>query len=236
MNEQLSLAVSLSDTETFESFVVGDNVQLLSHLKTLFDEQDKGESRPWLNFIYGETGVGKSHLMYALCQQAQKNDLNSVYLSFKEKEQYSVEILDGLQHCQLLCLDNVEDLQDSRVWQVGVFDLINRIKEQGTCTLVFAAASNPKNLQFSLADLASRLTWGLSLKLHPLNDEQRCNALVNRALLRGITMPEKVAAYLVNHWQRDMPSLMSTLDKLDALSLQQQRKLTIPFVKSALNL
>ncbi|MEI8647476.1 hypothetical protein P4S73_05115 [Paraglaciecola sp. Hal342] len=49
-------------------------------------------------------------------------------------------------------------------------------------------------------------------------------------------MPEKVAVYLVNHWQRDMPSLMNTLDKLDQLSLQQQRKLTIPFVKEALNL
>jgi DnaA family protein len=49
-------------------------------------------------------------------------------------------------------------------------------------------------------------------------------------------MPEEVANFLLTHVPRDMTNLISVLDALDALSLQEKRKLTIPFVKSALNI
>jgi DnaA family protein len=234
MSKQLSLPVNLRDNETFDSFVLGDNGQLVGHLQSLTEPLSEINPQSWLTFISAESGVGKSHLLYALCQHAQQHNVSSVYLNFHEKDALSVEMLDGLEHCQLICLDDINALEGSNSWQIAVFDLINRVKEQGTARLIITANSPAKHLNFELADLLSRLSWGLSYKLHALNDEQRCEALLNRASQRGLKMPINVASYLVNHWQRDMPALMNTLDKLDQLSLQQQRKLTIPFVKASL--
>lgn len=236
MTKQLSLAVNLRDTETFDSFVMGDNCQLVGHLHSLIEPFTEINKQSWLTFIGAESGVGKSHLLYALCQHAQQHNVSSVYLNCHEKEDLSVDMLEGLEHCQLICLDDIDALKGSNSWQIAVFDLINRVKEHGTAKLVITANTQAKHLSFELADLVSRLNWGLSYKLHGLNDEQRCDALLNRASQRGLKMPVNVASYLVNHWQRDMPALMNTLDKLDELSLQQQRRLTIPFVKASLGL
>jgi DnaA family protein len=236
MSKQLSLAVNLRDSETFASFVIGDNNQLIAHLHSLIEPLSEVNKQPWLTYISAESGLGKSHLLYALCQHAQQHNVSSVYLNCHEKNTLSVDMLEGLEHCQLICLDDVDALQGSNDWQIAVFDLINRVKEQGTAKLLISANTPAKHLNFKLADLVSRLSWGLSYKLHALNDEQRCEVLLNRASQRGLKMPINVATYLVNHWQRDMPALMNTLDKLDQLSLQQQRKLTIPFVKASLGL
>ncbi|MFT5311925.1 MAG: DnaA family protein [Paraglaciecola sp.] len=236
MSKQLSLAVNLRDTETFDSFVMGDNSQLVSHLHSLIEPLAEVNKQGWLTFISAESGVGKSHLLYALCQHAQQHGVSSVYLNCHDIEALSVEMLESLEHCQLICLDDIDGLNGSNSWQVAVFDLINRVQEQGTAKLVITANTQATHLSFKLADLVSRLSWGLSFKLYGLNDEQRCDALLNRASQRGLKMPINVANYLVNHWQRDMPALMNTLDKLDELSLQQQRKLTIPFVKASLGL
>ncbi|MFT4938730.1 MAG: DnaA family protein [Paraglaciecola sp.] len=236
MTKQLSLPVNLRDTETFDSFVVGNNQQLVSMLIGLTEQANNIPDTPWLTFISGDTGVGKSHLLYALCQQAQNKGLSCVYLNFNDQESFSLEMLEDLEHSQVICLDDIDALQGSKAWQIGVFDLINRIKENGTSRLVITANASPNNLQLELADLISRLAWGISYKLNALNDEQRSEALIKRAEQRGLSMPKKVATYLVNHWRRDMPALMTTLDKLDVISLQEQRKLTIPFVKTTLDL
>ncbi|MEP1551519.1 MAG: DnaA regulatory inactivator Hda, partial [Paraglaciecola sp.] len=81
-----------------------------------------------------------------------------------------------------------------------------------------------------------RLSWGTSFQVHSLTDEQRQEALIVKASHRGLNMSRDVARYLVTHWQRDMPALIQSLDILDEKSLQQQRKLTIPFVKDTLSL
>lgn len=236
MSKQLSLAVNLRDTETFDSFIVGENAQLVHTVKSLLNQTSSKGHTLWLTFISGDHGVGKSHLLFSLCHKAQATAVNAVYLSFKDKGQFTTEVLDGLEHSQLICLDDADELSKSMEWQVAVFDLLNRVKERGKTQVVVCANSGPKSLDLQLADLASRFAWGVSYNLQGLNDEQRGLALLTRARQRGLNMPLKVASYLVNHWQRDMPALMKTLDKLDELSLQQQRKLTIPFVKQALNL
>jgi DnaA family protein len=148
----------------------------------------------------------------------------------------SPDVLMGLEHYRLICLDDIEKLQGESAWQIAVFDLINRIKEQGNSCLVITGNQPPKQLSLELPDLISRLSWGTNFQLYSLTDEQRQQALIVKAQHRGLNMSKDVARYLVNHWQRDMPALISSLDILDEQSLQQQRKLTIPFVKVILSL
>ena len=102
--------------------------------------------------------------------------------------------------------------------------------------MILCARFPLQSLPLQLPDLLSRLSWGVSFRVVTLNDIERCKALILRAEQRGLVMSVDVAKFLLNHLQRDLPALIKCLDKLDELSLQQQRKLTIPFVKSTLNL
>ena len=242
MPEQLPLAVNLPDDETFSSFVEGSNTQLVGHLRQVVKvisspvATEPTQPVPFLSFISGEAGYGKSHLLYALCHLANSCSRSHIYLNMNTCLEYDVSMLEGLETVELICLDDIQALKGHKEWQVALFDLINRVKEQGRSHLVISANSGPSALELELPDLRSRLAWGVSFSIQPLDDEQRCSALINRAEQRGLNMTTDVARYLITHCQRDMPNLMAALQTLDKCSLQAQRKLTIPFVKQALDI
>jgi len=232
VSNQLTLPIGLKDTESFASFIPGKNIQICSHLNQLLVQFEADKSNNWLTYLFSDSGLGKSHLLYATCQQAELAGQSCVYLSFKEKQQMAPEVLQGLEHYRLICLDDIENLQGERAWQVAVFDLINRVKEHNDGCLVITGNHPPNQLSLELPDLLSRLSWGTNFQLYSLTDLQRQEALIVKAQHRGLNMSKDVAKYLVNHWQRDMPALVESLDILDEQSMQQQRKLTIPFVKT----
>jgi DnaA family protein len=74
----------------------------------------------------------------------------------------------------------------------------------------------------------------LLLTLQELNDEEKIKALQLRAHLRGLHLSDEVAQYLLNHSPRDMSKLFEILAHLDKHSLEESRRLTIPFVKKIL--
>jgi DnaA family protein len=236
VSSQLSLPIGLKDTESFASFIPGQNAQACSYLNQLFAEREGKKVNNWLTYLFSDSGMGKSHLLYATCQQAELADETCIYLSFNEKQHMSPDVLVGLENYRLICLDDIQELQGEDAWQIAVFDLINRVKEQSNSCLVITGDQPPQQLSLELPDLISRLSWGTNFQLYSLTDQQRQQALIVKAQHRGLNMSKDVARYLVNHWQRDMPALIASLDILDEQSLQQQRKLTIPFVKSILAL
>lgn len=236
VSSQLLLPIGLKDTESFASFIPGQNAQACAHLKELFSQLETKVGNNWLTYLFSDSGLGKSHLLYATCQQAELAGQSCIYLSFKEKQHMSPDILVGLESYRLICLDDIEKLQGESAWQIAVFDLINRVKEQNNGYLVITGDQPSQQLSIELPDLVSRLSWGTNFQLYSLTDEQRQQALIVKAQHRGLSMSKDVAKYLVNHWQRDMTALIASLDILDEQSMQQQRKLTIPFVKAILDL
>ena len=118
-------------------------------------------------------------------------------------------------------------------WERALFDLFNRVRDSGS-TLLVAAEKRPAQSGFDLADLASRLGWGVTYTLKPLDEGDVLQALTCRATARGLELPEETAQFLLRRFPRDLPSLFALFDALDAASLVEQRRLTIPFVKSVL--
>jgi DnaA family protein len=87
----------------------------------------------------------------------------------------------------------------------------------------------------SLPDLESRLTWGLTEQLTPLDDTQKLIALQYRASQGGLVLTNEVVNFLLTRLSRDMTTLIDSLDALDKASILQQRKITIPFIKEVLD-
>ena len=71
--------------------------------------------------------------------------------------------------------------------------------------------------------------------LKPLADRDVIEALACRAQARGLELPEETAQYLLRRFPRDLPTLFALFDTLDMASLVEQRRLTVPFVKSVLD-
>ena len=226
MPVQLALDLQLRESSTFENFVVGDNDIVIDFLKQMPSSQ--GEQQL---FIWGGSCSGKSHLLQAVCQLVSQKKMTTTYLSLAQLINYSPEVLDGLENINLVCIDDIQKIEQHAAWQEQLFNLINRMREMGN-KLLFAASLPPNEINIQLEDLRSRLNWGPAVQLEYLNDTMKQKALQLRANMKGFELPQQVAAYILKNYSRDMAALFEKLEQLDQASLQQQRRLTIPFVKT----
>lgn len=229
---QLPLSVQIRDDATFENFFSGDNAALVNMLD--MDQQVGGVDSEQFIYLYGVPGVGCSHLLQAACHQVDRRKGRSIYLPMKELVHYPSKLLEGMERLQLVCVDDVSAVAGIPEWEEGLFDLFNRLRDSRTRLLV-AADCPPKRLAILLADLVSRLSWGLVFQVQPLSDRDKVSALQLRAHLRGLDLNEDVARYIIYRSNRDMGHLFKMLQKLDSASLRAKRKLTIPFVKQVMN-
>ncbi|ARD46375.1 MULTISPECIES: DnaA regulatory inactivator Hda [Colwelliaceae] len=230
---QLTLSVQLPDDETFASFQSESNQMVVQQLTHFLDHMGDVNKQVHSLFLFGLTGVGKSHLLHASCAYADTLGITSLCLSFSELTQLSVDVLDGLENIDLVCLDDIQLIAGNKKWQQGVFDLYNRMVEQNKCLIITGDQSVAK-LNISLPDLVSRLSWGLTEQLKPLSDKEKSFALQYRAQQRGLYMSDEVASFLINRLSRDMTSLIAALEQLDQASIREKRRITIPFIKDVL--
>lgn len=226
---QYTLAVTLPDDETLQSFYGADSSPVVQFITQFL--QPSPAQLPL--YLFGANGSGKSHLLYAACVHAQELGLTSQLLALDDFRHYSPRLFDGLEQLDLVCLDNIQAVAGDSHWQVALFDLYNRVVEHGK-KLIIVADEAPTQLGITLPDLVSRLQACTAFQLRLLSDEDKQKLLQQKARIRGIELPDEVARYLFNRQQRDLRALVQMLDKLDKASMVHQRKLTIPFVKDVL--
>ena len=226
IHPQLPLGFEAGELFTFESFVAGSNFVA----KGLAQQTALGEGEKQLYF-WGEPGLGKSHLLQASCNLAARNQQTVCYLTQTEIANQSVEMFDGLEQVELICLDDIETWLSNSVWETALFDLINRVRENNN-RLIMASTQPPDEVFVKLPDLRSRLSWGPVFQLQDLSDKEKFQALRYRARQSGLELPENVADYLMQRYPRDMFGLFERLAVLDKASMAMQRRLTIPLIKS----
>ena len=132
-----------------------------------------------------------------------------------------------------MCLDGLERVSDDASWNAAIFRL-HTLMQDGPGRLYVASTAPPASLRFRLPDLRSRLLAARVHQLHELDEEGQIAALEQRAARRGLELSREAAAYLVHRMPRDMHSLCSVLDRLDVAALVAQRRLTVPFLRQAL--
>lgn len=229
---QLSLAIRLPDDATFNNYYPGVNAAALDYVERLCDF-DAGWMESLL-YLWGQQGVGCSHLLQAACLQFELTGRSAIYLPLAELVHYTPEIVENLEQYDLVCLDDLQCIAGKKQWEEALFHLFNRLRDSGK-QLLLAADAPPRGLSIQLADLQSRLSLALVFQLHILSDEDKLNALQLRASKRGVQLSDDVATFILSRGSRDMAALFELLDKLDKASLQAKHKLTIPFVKQVLN-
>jgi len=225
---QLPLSVRLADDATFANYLPAANAAALSHA------QQVASGSLDLLYLWGKSGSGRSHLLQAACLHAQQSGQQAFYLPLAELISYTADMLDGLERCDLLALDDIQAIQSHTDWQEALFHLFNRLRDSGK-RLLIAADAPPRELPLQLADLRSRLSLALIFQLIPLTDDEKISALGGRAAQRGLLLSDEALRFILSRGERSMGALFELLEQLDRASLQAQRKLTIPFIKQVLN-
>ncbi|UCC57359.1 MAG: DnaA regulatory inactivator Hda [Gammaproteobacteria bacterium] len=226
---QLPLGLALRDSARFASFFPGPNAEAVRCLQLA--AVGEGET---LVFLSGDTGLGKTHLLQAACHEAARREHAAAYLPLNELKSLSPELFDEMEAMQLLCIDDVDAIAGLPEWEAGLFHLFNRTRESGS-RLLITGSGHVDRLGIKLPDLVSRLGWGVTYTLKPIDNDSVHMALMHRARSRGLELPEETAAFLLKRIPRDLPSVFTLLDRLDEASMVEQRRLTIPFVKAVLD-
>lgn len=224
--DQLTLGIGLDDDANFENFLASEeNRSLLSYLK------EGGADR--FVYLWGNGSPGLSHLLQASCHRASAEGLGAIYVPLSERAQFPPEILVGAESLALVCLDDIDCIAGIPEWESAIFTAFNSLQLTGT-RLIVSSARPAQQLEIELPDLHSRLQSGLVFQLFELSDEDKLLALQLRAKSRGLELPDAVGEFILLRAERNLKALMQILDELDRSSLQQQRKLTVPLVKSTL--
>lgn len=225
---QLPLGVRLRDSSRFAGYFAGRNREPVATLLALAPR-----ARPVAVWLCGPSGTGKTHLLQALCARAGEQGQSAAYFPLQQVAALGPGVLAGCGELDWVCLDDVGAVAGLDGWEKALFALYTELEESGGRLLVTANVP-PAGLEIALRDLASRLSGGLVLRLHPLDDAEQIAALTLRAGQRGLELPEETARYLLARLPRDMHTLGVFLDTLDDASLAAQRRLTVPFVSQVL--
>ena len=223
--QQLPLSVRLRDTARFASYVPGRNAEVVSLLA-------KGErAAPRVLWLWGRAGTGKTHLLQAACAAAGERGGSATYLDLEAAAEPAW--LEGCEALDLVCLDGLDAAVGDAAWSAAIFRL-HTLMQDGAGRLYVTSTQPPASIGFQLPDLRSRLLASSVHQLHELDEPGQVEALQLRARQRGLELSDDAAWYLVHRLPRDMHSLFGVLDHLDQASLAAQRRLTIPFLREAL--
>ncbi|HAT9206460.1 TPA: DnaA regulatory inactivator Hda [Legionella pneumophila subsp. pneumophila] len=230
MNKQLALAIKLNDEATLDDFNWGNNTLLQQQLiEMLSFKADR------LLYLWGPKGSGKSHLLQACCQAINLTQ-SAIYLPLAFLKEWGPQSIEGLEDQTLICIDDINTIANDSTWEEALFHLYNKIKDSERSLLIISGNQPPIKCDIKLADLRSRLSWGLVIQLNELNDDEKINTLKMRAAKRGFELPESVGHFLLNRCSRNMHDLYELLNQLDDASWEAHRKITIPFVKNILKI
>jgi DnaA-homolog protein len=219
--KQLALGVKLRANAVFANFFPGPNVEILAALE---------RANPDPIWLWGNSGCGKTHLLQAVCAATGGP---AAYFPLHRSLALPAGALHGLADCRVVCVDDVDAVAGDREWEQALFRLFNEACESHA-RLIFAARSAPRQIEWRLDDWRSRAAACVVYQVRELDEPGRAQALRLRARQRGLELPPETLDYLMKRLPRDLQSLLDVLDELDEASLVAQRRLTIPFIRDAL--
>lgn len=207
--QQLLLDIRPPALPDLAHFVVGRNHELMIQLEAML----AGSATERMMYLWGRPHCGKTYLLLAWANACRLRGL--------------AVGTDAQQDTQVTIIDHADDWDEAQ--QLAAFARYNRVRESGGLWLA-AGRVPPADLPL-IPELRTRLGWGLVFQVTPLNDAEKYAALAQHARSLGFHLETPVADYLLNHYPRDLGSLLRVLEALDRLSLETRRPITLPLVR-----
>jgi DnaA family protein len=181
-------------------------------------------------YLWGNTGLGKSHVLQACCDTW---GFDARYLPLRDLKHYPPEqVLSGVEETGLIAIDDIDAIELESRWHEPLFDLFNQVQERDGCLVVAAGSAPPRLLQL-LPDLRSRLGSLPVFHLPPFSEDHIAALLSLAARASGLHLSDDVGRYCALRLPRDPRAALGFMAQLDQLSLAKSRAITIPFVRES---
>ena len=207
---------------TFERFVVGSSNKF-AHAAARAVADNPGHSYNPL-FIYGESGLGKTHLLYAIAHTIHDNhpDYKVVYIkgdTFTNeliqaiREGRNSEFREKYRGADVFLMDDVQFIAGRDSTQEEMFHTFNTLYEDKK-QIVFTADRPPKEMLRLEDRLKTRFEWGLLADIQPPDYETRMAIIKNKAIRMGVELPEEVLIYVAENVTSNVRQIEGTVKKI----------------------
>ena len=227
---------------TFDTFVVGNN-NSFAHAAAMAVAQQPGKAYNPL-FLYGGTGLGKTHLLHAVGQHVVSSK-KGAKVSYVSSEKFTNEYIAAIQENQLvkfrkkyrqtdvLLIDDIQFLAGKERIQEEFFHTFNALHEANKQVVLTCdrPASEIQNLEHRLV---SRFEWGLVTDLQPPDVETRLAILRNKVKTMGVEIPEDVLTFLANRIRTNIRRLEGALIRVASYAHLTGKQLTNDVVENLL--
>lgn len=209
---------------TFENFIRGPSNQFAFAAAQAVAANPSGAYNPL--FIYGPSGLGKTHLLNAIQIEIKKNhpDFNLVYV---DCEMFTNEIVEAVKtattenfrlkyrQADVLLIDDIQFLAGKEATQEEFFHTFNTLHNAGK-QIVIACDRPAKEIKSLEERLRTRFEWGLTADIQPPDFETRVAIVKRKAELLDLSLPDDVADYIANHLKQNIRQLEGAVKKLNA--------------------
>lgn len=234
----------LSGRYTFENFVIGKSNELAAAAAHAVAEAPGKVYNPL--FIYGETGLGKTHLMQAVAHEIlQRNP--QTRLAFIGTEQFTNDLVSSIQgrttqafrrryrELDLLLVDDIHFLKGKEATQEEFFHTFNALYEAGR-QIILTSDRPPSEIPGLEARLVSRFQWGMVADIEQPDVEHRTAILRNKAALDHLelTIPDDVIEFIAENVRSNVRELEGSIIRLLAYASLRRRDVTIELAQEAL--
>lgn len=233
---------NINHTYQFDNFVEGKSNQLGKAAALQVAENPGGAYNPL--FLYGGTGLGKTHLLHAVGNGIIKNNPNAKVV-YMHSERFVQDMVKALQNNAIedfkryyrsvdaLFIDDIQFFANKDRSQEEFFHTFNALLE-GNHQIILTSDRYPKEIDGVEDRLKSRFGWGLTVAIEPPELETRVAILMRKAQESGINLPDEVAFFIAKRLRSNVRELEGALNRVIANANFTGRPITIDFVREAL--
>ncbi|MEO6879085.1 MAG: chromosomal replication initiator protein DnaA, partial [Gemmatimonadaceae bacterium] len=239
-----TISPPLSDRYTFDYFVIGKSNELAAAAAHASAQAPGKVYNPL--FIYGDTGLGKTHLMQAIAHEIVQRKPET-RITFIGTEQFTNELVAAIQNrttadfrrrfreTDLLLVDDVHFLKGKEAMQEEFFHTFNALYEGGR-QIVLTSDRPPSEIPGLEARLVSRFQWGMVADIELPDLEHRIAILRQKAQLDHLelTIPEDVIRFIAENVRSSVRELEGSIIKLLAYASLKHREITVDVARDAL--
>ena len=211
-----------TDEFSFSSFVVGPSNKLAYAASVAVSEHPAQNYNPLL--IYGDSGLGKTHLLYAIANVIRKNDPRAkiVYIKGDDFINEFIELIRAgrgsefrakYREADLLLVDDVQFVAGKEQVQNEFFHTFNTLYESGR-QIVLTSDRPPSEMTLLDDRLRTRFEWGLLVDVMPPDFETRVAIVKNKAAAHGMDLPDKIAFTIAENVTANVRQLEGTVNKI----------------------
>ena len=234
---------NLNPKYTFDTFVVGNNNRF-AHAAALAVAEAPAKSYNPL-FVYGGSGLGKTHLMHAIGNEVLKNNktLNVLYVDSEKftnqlinaiKDSKTEQFKNKYRNIDVLLIDDIQFIAGKERIQEEFFHTFNSLHGSGK-QIIISSDRPPKDIQLLEDRLKSRFEWGLIADISNPDYETRFAILKKKAQLDNIYIDDEILSNIATKIDSNIRELEGTLNRLIATSSLTQAPITMEMAERAIN-